>query len=580
MPTTLAASQLDLGANLLGDGKCAFRVWAPNARKLQLRLRDQDHDMRRESGDFFSITLAARAGEKYFYIVDGGKAVPDPVSRFLPEGVHGPTDIVDPESFSWSDENWLGLELRDAIIYELHVGTFTPAGTFDGVIERLDYLKKLGVTMLELIPVAAFPGERNWGYDGVSPYAVQASYGGPTGLKRLVNAAHRVGLGVMLDVVYNHLGHEGNYLSLFGPYLTSCHQTPWGDAINYDAEGSKGVRRYIIENALYWIREYHLDGLRLDAVQTILDDSPLHIVAEIQQCVQSLAHDLGRHVLVIAETDANDPKLIRPVKENGFGLAAVWSDDFHHAIHALLTGERRGYYQDFGRPEQITRALEQGFVFQGEHFNFWGKPRGAPPSGIPLERHVFCIQNHDQVGNRAKGERLSYLLPAGACKVAAALLLLGPETPLLFMGEEYSETAPFQYFTSYGDPDLARAVSEGRRREFKDFSGNEVPDPQDPATFARSKLHWEQATERNEMLRWYHTLIALRRVYLTEVNRTCRAEILDGAIRVQLPVRDPRLMLLASLTPGAKLGNAAQDWKVILENNEDGYSIEIWRLRV
>ena len=575
MPTTLAATHLDLGANLSG-GRCTFRVWAPAAQKLQLRLRGQNHEMRREQGSFFSLAIPARAGDKYFYIVDGGNPVPDPVSRSLPEGVHGPTEIVDPEDFSWSDEIWRGLTLRDAIIYELHVGTFTPFGTFDAVIERLDYLKKLGVTMLELMPVAAFPGERNWGYDGVSPYAVQASYGGPAGLKRLVNAAHRAGLGVTLDVVYNHLGHEGNYLRTFGPYFTSRHQTPWGDAVNYDGQGAEGVRRYVIENALYWIREYHLDGLRLDAVQTIYDDSPRHILAEIQERVQSLAHDLGRHVLVIAETDANDPKLIRGVKEKGYGLDAVWSDDFHHAIHALLTGERSGYYQDFGQPQQIARALEKGFVFQGEHFNFWGKPRGAPATGIPLERHVFCIQNHDQVGNRAKGERLAALLSPGACKVAAAPLLLAPETPLLFMGEEYGETAPFQYFTSYGDRELARAVSEGRRREFKDFSWDEVPDPQDPATFARSKLHWEQASEENERLRWYRTLIALRKRYLSGAERTSRAEILnENSIRMELFAGGHKLILMASLKPGATLPAPDQGAKLLLHNSQDGFDLTL-----
>lgn len=578
MPTTLAATHLDLGANLAGD-QCVFRVWAPNARKLELRLRghNDDHEMRREPDGCFALTLPARAGEKYFYIVDGGKPVPDPVSRFLPEGVHGPTEIVDPESFQWSDNAWPGLELRDAIIYELHVGAFTPPGTFDGVIERLDYLKKLGVTMLEIMPVTAFPGERNWGYDGVSPYAVQASYGGPAGLKRLVNAAHRAGLSVMLDVVYNHLGHEGNYLRMFGPYFTSRHQTPWGDAINYDGPGCDGVRRYVIENALYWIREYHLDGLRLDAVQTIHDNSPRHILAEIQERVQSLARDLGRHVLVIAETDANDPKLIRPAKEHGYGLDALWSDDFHHAVHALFTGERHGYYQDFGQPRQIARTLEEGFCFTGELFKFWGKPRGAPPTGIPLERHIFCIQNHDQVGNRAKGERLSHLLPLGACKVAAALLLLAPETPLLFMGEEYGETAPFQYFTSYGDADLARAVSEGRRREFKDFNWEEIPDPQDPATFARSKLHWQQARDENEMLRWYRSLIALRKKYLSGSERTCRDEILgdSAAIRVELFAPDPKLIVVASLKPGANLPLTENGWNVVLENERDGYETRV-----
>ena len=340
-----------LGANLAGDS-CDFRVWAPSAQTVTLRLiNDQgSHDWPMQSSDgYFTLQAFARPGDKYFYIVDQNKPVPDPVSRLLPEGVHGPTEIVDPERFPWTDSAWRGLPLRDYVIYELHIGTFTPEGTFDAAIAKLPYLKKLGITVIEIMPVAAFPGTRNWGYDGVSPYAVQASYGGPDGLKRLVNAAHAIGLAVMLDVVYNHLGNEGNYLRLFGPYFTGKHQTPWGEAINYDQPGCEGVRRYFAENALYWIREYHMDGLRLDAVQTIKDDSPRHILAEIKADVAALATELGRHVCVIAETDENDANIVRPAEAGGYGLDAIWSDDFHHAIHAFFTGERKGYYQDFGR---------------------------------------------------------------------------------------------------------------------------------------------------------------------------------------------------------------------------------------
>ena len=347
--------------------------------------------------------------------------------------------------------------LRDYVVYELHVGTFTPEGTFDGVISKLDYLRQLGVTAIEIMPVAAFPGTRDWGYDGVSPYAVQASYGGPDGLKRLVDAAHNAGLAVILDVVYNHLGPEGNYLPKFGPYFTSHHKTPWGDAINYDSECCEHVRQYVVDNALYWIREYRLDGLRLDAVQTIKDDSPQHIVAEIQARVQQLARQLNRRVCVIAETDENISRYVKPASEGGYGLDAVWSDDFHHAIHALFTGERQGYYQDFGDPQQIARALREGYVFQGEHFRFWNAPRGTTAQSVPLPANVICIQNHDQVGNRAKGERLTTLIPRGARKVAAALLLLAPHTPLLFMGQEYDESSPFQFFADFQDAGVEKS---------------------------------------------------------------------------------------------------------------------------
>ena len=567
------ATTLAYGATLL-DGEVAFRVWAPNAKRVTLRLVGEgDHTMQRSADGAFAAMLPARVGDRYLYRVDDGQPVPDPVSRLLPEGVHGPTEIVDPNSFVWTDRNWGGVALRDAIIYELHVGTFTPAGTLDAAIERLPYLRELGVTLIELMPVAAFPGTRNWGYDGVSPYSVQNSYGGPDALKRFVNAAHAHSLGVMLDVVYNHLGHEGNYLRQFGPYFTSRHHTPWGEAINFDGPGSAGVRRFFIDNALYWIREYHLDGLRLDAVQTIYDESPQHILAEIEQNVQALARELGRQVLVIAESDANDPALVRQAP-SGYGLDAVWSDDFHHALHALLTGERHGYYQDFGALTQLARSLEAGFVFQGEHFKFWGKPRGASPAGIPLERHVICTQNHDQVGNRARGERMSALVSAAAQKLAAALLLLAPETPLLFMGQEYGEAAPFQYFTDYSDPELARAVSEGRRREFPEFSREQVPDPQDPATLARSRLNWETATRDNELLGWYRALIALRKRSITGTTRTCRAEVDDSRLTLSSPAEKPAVVVLADFA-GAALATIPTGWNLAMDSADENYAVRV-----
>jgi len=561
-----------------------FRVWAPHARQIKLRLVNSGRDdipMRRQDDGSFHATAPISPGTRYYYVVDENAPVPDPVSRLLPEGVHGPTEVISPDTFRWSDDGWSGLDLADYVIYELHVGTFTPQGTFDGVIERLDYLRQLGITVIEIMPVAAFPGTRNWGYDGVSPYAVQASYGGPDGLKRLVDAAHRAGIAVMLDVVYNHLGNEGNYLRQFGPYFTSRHHTPWGDALNFDGPGCEGVRRYFIDNALYWISEYHLDGLRLDAVQTILDDSQQHIVAEIQDNVQHLAGELGRKVFVIAETDENDTRYVRPPAQGGIGLNAVWSDDFHHAVHAYLTSEHEGYYQDFGRKEQIVRALNEGFVFQGEYFEFWKAERGTPVDGMPLTAHVICIQNHDQVGNRAKGERLTSLVPRGARKLAAALLLLAPHTPLLFMGQEYDETAPFQFFTDYGDPSLQKAVSEGRRKEFKEFTWDEVPDPQDPATFERSRLTWQMNHDHLAMLGYYRQLIALRRRLVVTGERTCRAELrMDGAIVMQVPAKDPRLVVVAEF-PGSAHGSsdveAPASGKKVLSFLENGYGVTVFQ---
>lgn len=556
----------------VGRDRTGFRVWAPLARRVQLQLvGGSECEMRREADGTFAAEAPARAGDRYFYQVDGHKPVPDPVSRLLPEGVHGPTAIVDPDAFRWSDREWRGPGLRDYVIYELHIGTFTPSGTFDAAVERLAELQRLGITVIELMPVAAFPGERNWGYDGVSLYAVQASYGGPEGLKRFVDAAHRLGLAVLLDVVYNHLGNEGNYLRMFGPYFTARHTTPWGEAVNYDGPGSAGVRRFVLENAAYWVREYHLDGLRLDAVQTITDDSPRHILAEIGESVHGLARELGRKVLVIAESDENDARLVRPRERGGYGLDAVWSDDFHHALHAYFTAERKGYYQDFGPPAQIVRALNQGFAFQGEPFAFWqGRPRGTASAEMRAEQHVICLQNHDQVGNRARGERLSALVPLGARKLMAALLLLAPQTPLLFMGEEYDENNPFQFFTSYGDPALRKAVAEGRRNDFKDFTWDEVPDPEDPATFARSKLSWQPADPMSE---WYRRLLELRRQYVTHGERTCQAELRGDVLVMQVPRAKPRITVQAVLQAGAVL--PAPAGRVLLESQEGGFGVRV-----
>jgi len=573
----LAAQILNYGATFKGN-ETEFRVWAPAQCFLSLRLlrraRSQTHaidlPVQRE-GDDFVATVPASVGDRYFYVLDDGLAVPDPVSRFLPEGVHGPTEITDPAAFSWSDSGWRGLDLRDYVMYELHVGTFTPDGIFDGVVDKLEYLKQLGITVIELMPVAAFPGKRDWGYDGVSPYAVQASYGGPEGLKRLVDAAHRIGLAVILDVVYNHLGPEGNYLPKFGPYFTDRHKTPWGQAVNYDGKGCEHVRQYVIENALYWIREFHLDGLRLDAVQTIKDDSPQHIVAEIQQKVQILARDPDRTVCVIAETDENDSRYVRPPTEGGYGLDAVWSDDFHHAVHAFFTGERQGYYQDFGDPEQIARALRDGYVFQGEHFRFWNAPRGTSARNVPLPANVICLQNHDQTGNRAKGERLSTLVSPAANKLAAVFLLLAPHTPLIFMGQEYGETAPFQFFADFQDPALQRAVSGGRRSEFKDFDFHEVPDPEDPATFNRSKLTWCDTLQSQATLEWYRRLLQLRRQYVTHEQRTASAKCADGVLTLQVPAEDPRLIAMASLRPEAVLPTVPAGWREALRTTDDIY---------
>lgn len=568
---------LSHGATPRGE-ETKLRVWAPAARRVEVRLESGGRiPMRPEPGGYFSVTAPIKVGDRYSYMLDGGCPLPDPVSRLLPEGVHGPTQVVGPQAFRWFDEDWRGLHIDDYVIYELHVGTFTRQGTFDGLIAKLDYLQQLGVTVVEIMPVAAFPGRHNWGYDGVAPYAVQASYGGPEGLKRLVNAAHERGLAVILDVVYNHLGPEGNYFRQFGPYFNHRHTTPWGDAVNFDGEGCQQVRRYFINSALYWISEYHLDGLRLDAIQNITDDSPRHIVREINDEVQHLARELGRRVCLIAETDTNEAHITLPKSQGGWGLCAQWSDDFHHAIHTVLTGEHEGYYQDFGATEQVVQALNEGFVFQGEHFKFWDGPRGTKPGGMPMPAHVIAIQNHDQVGNRALGDRLNRLVPPGAHKLAAALMLLAPHTPLIFMGEEYGETAPFQFFTDFGDPDLRKAVSQGRREEFKDFKsfGTEFPDPQDPQTFERCKLTWGLVCGDGDILAWYRALLDIRHRIVMRSERTCRAELKDNAIVMQVPAREARLMVIAILPDGSEPPSPGPAWREVLTSKQNGYTVRV-----
>jgi maltooligosyltrehalose trehalohydrolase len=455
------------------------------------------------------------AGDRYGFCLDGGKPRPDPRSPFQPHGVDGPSQIVEHDSFVWTDGSWRGVTARGLVLYELHVGTFTPAGTFDAVIERLPHLVSLAVNAIELLPVGEFSGERGWGYDGVDWFAPHHAYGGPLHLKRLIDACHARGLGVVIDVVYNHLGPAGNYLDEFGPYFSSRHRTNWGAALNFDGPGRREVRQLVVDNALMWLRDYHADGLRLDAVHAIADDSAVHILEELAGEVDALATHLGRPLFLIAESDLNDPRPVRGRDAGGFGLNAAWADEWHHALHATLTGDRGGYYEDFGTLAMLAKALRQAWVYDGIWSPYRGRRHGRPPTGLAGHQFVVCTQNHDQIGNRALGERTSALMSIGRLKVAAALLLTGPFTPMIFQGEEWAASTPFQYFTHHGDPDLARAVSEGRRREFADFGWqpDQVPDPQDPATFTRSKLDWDELRRgpHAEVLGWYRQLIRLRR---------------------------------------------------------------------
>jgi len=507
-----------LGATPLSTGECLFLVWAPYADSIKLRILDspgRSIAMEPLPKGYFRVVAEGRGSWRYLYELggNGGKERPDPASRAQPEGVQGPSESVAADEFAWSDSRWRGRPIRDLVLYEIHVGTFTPEGTFDAIIPRLRELSDFGVTAIELMPVAQFPGERNWGYDGVFPYCVQSSYGGPCGLKRLVNACHEENLCVALDVVYNHLGPEGNYLADFGPYFTDRYRTPWGQAINFDGEYSDEVRRFFIENALYWIRDFHVDALRLDAVHAIVDTSARPFLRELNRAVQTTAAELQREVHVIAECDRNDIRTVLPPERGGYGLAAQWNDDFHHAVHAVLTGESGGYYEDFGKVSQIARTLTSGYVYRGEYSRYRLRSHGSESKGVSGEHFVVFTQNHDQVGNRMNGERLAQLVDFEALKVAAGVMLVSPFVPLLFMGEEYGETAPFQYFVSHQDRDLIEAVRRGRKNEFKAFRwGEELPDPQDEGTFLRSRLNWElRKTEKHkELLDFYRQLLRVR----------------------------------------------------------------------
>ena len=493
-----------------------FRLWAPKATTVEIALANRRIPMTPCAGGWWTVDVPAAGPEtEYTFILDNSPPLPDPRSACQPHGVHGPSRVIDHQAFAWTDERWQPGPLSSAMLYELHIGTFTPAGTFEAAIEHLDHLVELGITHVELLPVAEFPGIRGWGYDGVDLYAPSHAYGGPEGLKRLVNAAHSKGLAVLLDVVYNHLGPAGNYLERFGPYFTTRHHTPWGQAVNLDGPGSDEVRRFFCDNALMWLRDYHMDGLRLDAVHALIDTSAVHFLEQLAAEVQALEAQLGRHVVLIAESDLNDPRVVRPPEIGGYGLAAQWSDDFHHALHTVLTGERAGYYGDFGALADLAQALTSAFIYDGRYSPFRQRRHGRPATG--LSGHRFCgyLQNHDQIGNRAKGDRSSHLISTGRLKIAAALVLTSPFVPLLFHGEEWGASTPFQYFTDHEDPELGRAVSEGRRSEFAAFgwSAEEVPDPQDPATYVRSRLDWRELAHEPHasILDWHRRLIRLRR---------------------------------------------------------------------
>ncbi len=494
-----------------------FRVWAPDKRTVHVDIDGHRTALRPAGGGWWRAEVArAGPGTDYQFSLDGGPLRPDPRSAWQPAGVFGPSRVVDHAAFAWTDAGWQPPPLDGtALIYELHVGTFTPNGTFAAAIERLPHLRDLGVTHVELMPVQEFSGMRGWGYDGVDLFAPHHAYGGPDGLKALVDACHAHGLAVLIDVVYNHLGPAGNFLAEFGPYFTDRYATPWGAAINLDGRGSDEVRRFLCDNAAMWLRDYHADGLRLDAVHAIVDTSATHLLEQLAVETAALAAALGRRLVLIAESDLNDPRLLWPRARGGYGLDAQWSDDFHHALHAALSGERDGYYADFGTLADVATALQHAYVYAGRYSPFRGRTHGRAPTGVPGHAFLGYLQNHDQIGNRARGERSARLMSLGRLKIGAALVLTAPFVPMLFQGEEWAASTPFPYFSGHEDVELGRAVSEGRRREFAAFGWDPatIPDPQDAATFASARLRWEELDEplHREMLDWHRALIALRR---------------------------------------------------------------------
>jgi maltooligosyltrehalose trehalohydrolase len=505
-----------------------FEVWAPDADAVEVDIEAVRYPMvRTNHGWWRAVVENAEAGTSYGFSFDDGPVLADPRSAWQPDGVHGLSRVVDHRAFGWKAVTWRGRQLLGAVFYELHIGTFTEGGTFDSAIERLDHLVELGVDVVEILPVAAFPGRHGWGYDGVFLYAVHEPYGGPDGLRRFVDACHHKGLAVVLDVVYNHFGPDGNIVAAFGPYFTDTYATPWGQAINYGGAGSAAVRRFTVDNALMWLRDYRVDGLRLDAVHAILDTSAVHLLEQISSEVQALSAELGRPLAIVAESYLNDPRLITSPDAGGYGLDAQWSDDFHHALHSVLTGETSGYYEDFGTVGDLARALTHGYVYAGRYSKHRQRRHGRPlPATVSGHRLLGYSQDHDQIGNRAAGERLAALVNPGLVKIAAALVLTAPFTPMLFMGEEWSAGTPWQYFTDHEDPTLAEAVRDGRREEFKAFgwAPTDVPDPQDPATVRASTLVWEELgkPDHAEILQWYQELIALRRTH---------HELIDGELR-------------------------------------------------
>jgi maltooligosyltrehalose trehalohydrolase len=573
----------------------AFHVWAPRPARVELALGTTTarggwdgfgrRAMKRDATGCWSAEVPdAAPGTDYGFVLDGDGPFPDPRSPWQPHGVHGPSRTVDHAAFAWSDAGWQPVTLARAVLYELHVGTFSAAGTFEGAIEHLDALSELGITHVELMPVVEFPGARGWGYDGVDLFAPHHDYGGPVGLKRLIDACHARGLAVLIDVVWNHLGPDGNYVGRFGPYFSDRYHTPWGAAVNFDGPGSDEVRAFVLDNARLWLEDYHADGLRIDAVHAIFDQSPTTILEAVAGSVHALGRRLGRPLVAIAESDLNDPRLVRDVAHGGYGLDAQWNDDFRHALHVALTGETDGYHAQYNGLDDLASALRRVFVFDGRYSAFRERSWGRPVGDLPANRFVGFVQNHDQVGNRALGERIGQLVTPDAARVAAAIVLLGPFVPLLFAGEEWAASSPFLYFTAHGDEALAAAVREGRRREFASLQreGIEIPDPQAEVTFRRSRLDWSERVREPHasMLAWHRRLIAYR-VAHPELGDGRRPEVTVDAGAGWIVIRRPGVSVAANLAPHERTValEGGGRWRIALASH-DTIELDAGRVRL
>ena len=546
-------------------------MWAPDRRTVELVVGGRRLPLSAHDGWWSGADVGT--GQDYGFSLDGGPVRPDPRSVWLPAGVHGPTRAYDHAAFAWSDASWRGLPLAGSVLYELHVGTFTQEGTFDAAVGRLDHLVALGVDAVELLPCNAFAGRWGWGYDGVAWFAVHDPYGGPDGLKRFVDACHVRGLGVVMDVVYNHLGPAGNYLPEFGPYLTEAHTTPWGPAVNLDRPGSDEVRRFVLDSATAWLRDFHIDGLRLDAVHALVDERATPLLEELSVAVEALGAQLRKPLWLVAESDLNDPRTVTDREAGGLGMDGQWCDDVHHSLHALLTGERAGYYGDFGTLPGVAKVLQDAFLHDGSWSSFRGRTHGRPvPPTVPGHRFVAYLQDHDQIGNRAVGDRISATLSDGLLQVGAALVLTSPFTPMLFMGEEWGARTPWQFFSDH-EGELGEAVRIGRRAEFgaHGWDTEDVPDPQDPATVAASRLDWELGEREQRLLGWHRDLIALRRQWpeLTDGDRR-RVDVRYDEDARWLVVRRGRVVVACNLAEQAQVLPVPPGGRVLLSSAHEG----------